>query len=254
MKQIKWFDRKFTFEGNQNIFPALLERLSGTAIRLEEKLKEVPKEALTISIDNSWSIKKNIGHLIDLEPLWQGRLKDIRNGETELRPADLLNEKTNLADHNKTPLEHLLAEFINIRQETIAMLEDSTEETVFKSALHPRLKIPMRTMDVVLFIAEHDDHHLARITELINLTYKEETIQSVPLVVAREQYRVKFDFDISFTNGGSLQGKEFKLDLSTNTITNEELADYIVKDLRLLMVGETKIYNKEIINETHKRI
>ncbi len=25
----------------------------------------------------------------------------------------------------------------------------------------------MRTMDLYLFVAEHDDHHLARITELI---------------------------------------------------------------------------------------
>ena len=253
MKQINWFDRKFTFEGNQNIFPALLERLSGTAIRLEQKLKDVPKETLTISIDNSWSIKKNIGHIIDIEPLWQGRLKDISNGESELRAADLLNEKTDLVEHNDTTLDQLLSELRNIRKETIAMLKDSTEETVFKSALHPRLKIPMRTMDVVLFIAEHDDHHLARITELINLTYKH-VAQSLTPVIPNDQYRVKFDFDISFTNGGSLQGKEFRLDLSTNTITKEELADYIVQDLRLLMVGEIKIYNKEIINETHKRI
>jgi hypothetical protein len=53
--------------------------------------------------------------------------------------------------------------------QTIAMIENLNEEQIFKSALHPRLKIPMRTMDLFLFVAEHDDYHLARITELARL-------------------------------------------------------------------------------------
>lgn len=64
---------------------------------------------------------------------------------------------------------------------------------------------------------------------------------------------VKFDFEIYFTNGGSLKGADFRLDITSDTISDKELADYIVKDLRLLMVGQTKILNKEIINETRKR-
>ncbi len=176
MKQEKWFDRKFNFDNNQNIFPSILERLSGTPIRLEEKVKEVSEETLILSLDDSWSIKENIGHLIDLEPLWQGRLHDIISGQTELRPADLLNSKIVLANHNDTPIEILLAEFKKIRNETITALKLITEEAVFKAALHPRLKMPMRTMDLFVFVAEHDDHHLVRITELIasspNLFYK----------------------------------------------------------------------------------
>lgn len=66
--------------------------------------------------------------------------------------------------------------------------------------------------------------------------------------------RVKFDFEIYFTNGGSLKGEGFRLDIKSDTISDKELANYIVKDLRLLMVEQTKIINKEIINEEHKRI
>jgi hypothetical protein len=33
--------------------------------------------------------------------------------------------------------------------------------------LHPRLKQPMRLVDHLYFVAEHDDHHLARIWEMI---------------------------------------------------------------------------------------
>ncbi len=65
--------------------------------------------------------------------------------------------------------------------------------------------------------------------------------------------RVKFDFEIYFTNGGSIKGEDFRLDILGDDISDKELIDYIVQDLRLLMVGETKILNKEIITEPHKR-
>jgi len=65
--------------------------------------------------------------------------------------------------------------------------------------------------------------------------------------------RVKFDFEIYFTNGGSIKGEDFRLDITGDDISDRELADYIVEDLRLLMVGQTKILNKEIFSEAHKR-
>ncbi len=65
--------------------------------------------------------------------------------------------------------------------------------------------------------------------------------------------RVKFDFEIYFTNGGSIKGEDFRFDISGDNIPDEDLADYIVADLRLLMVGQTKILNKVIFEEQHKR-
>lgn len=169
MKQVKWFDRKFDFDNEQNIFPSIHERLLGTPLRLEEKFKSIPSAILKDRIDNTWSIKENVGHLIDLEPLWQGRFEDIKNGQLELRVADLQNTKTNLANHNDTPIDELLSTFRQLRQHTIRLLENIDDITIFKSALHPRLKTPMRTMDLFLFVAEHDDHHLARITEIVKI-------------------------------------------------------------------------------------
>ena len=65
--------------------------------------------------------------------------------------------------------------------------------------------------------------------------------------------RVKFDFEIEFTNGGGIQGQGFRLDIEGDTISDKDLADYIVKDMRLLMVAEVRILNKEIFTEKHKR-
>lgn len=181
MGQIKWFDRKFDGAAQQNIFPSVMERLGGTPARLDEKFAFiagafadpsglVPDDILMRKVDGTWSIKENLGHLSDLEPLWQGRLEDIINGATELRPTDLQNRNTDLANHNDRPVDELLYSFRQIRMKTLSMLEKIDEPTIFRSALHPRLKTPMRTLDLFLFVADHDDHHLARITELLKLS------------------------------------------------------------------------------------
>jgi arylformamidase len=66
--------------------------------------------------------------------------------------------------------------------------------------------------------------------------------------------RVKFDFELDFSNGGGLQGQDFRLDIGGEDISEEQLARYIVEDMRLLMVEEVRILNKEIIAERHKRV
>ncbi|WP_066811647.1 cyclase family protein [Sphingomonas asaccharolytica] len=65
--------------------------------------------------------------------------------------------------------------------------------------------------------------------------------------------RVCFDFEVDFSNGGGIQGQDFRLDINGDDITDEKLAAYIIADLRLLMVGEVRILNKRIIAERHKR-
>ena len=66
-------------------------------------------------------------------------------------------------------------------------------------------------------------------------------------------HRVQFDFEIDFSNGGGIQGRDFRLDIPGDDISDRELADYLVADMRLLMVGAVRIHNKRIIAETHKR-
>src|SRR5438552_6322187 len=65
--------------------------------------------------------------------------------------------------------------------------------------------------------------------------------------------RVQFDFEVEFTNGGGIQGQGFRLDIAGDDITDQELADYLVNDMRLLMVGEVHIHHKTILVEQHKR-
>ena len=65
--------------------------------------------------------------------------------------------------------------------------------------------------------------------------------------------RVVFDFDVRFSNGGGIQGQDFRLDVAGDDIADDALAAYIIRDLRLLMVAEVRILNKRIVAEPHKR-
>jgi hypothetical protein len=53
--------------------------------------------------------------------------------------------------------------------EFVRRLDEYDATFVERTALHPRLKMKIRVIDLAFFIAEHDDHHLARISELIRL-------------------------------------------------------------------------------------
>jgi len=170
MRQTNWFDRKFDFSTTDNILPAIIERLIGTPIRIREKISGIELQRLVIQPAGKWSVLEQIGHLSDLEPLWQERLQDILSGAKELRLADLTNQKTTQAGHNKKTVADLLTEFERLRKKTIDQLAMLSDNDVFKSSLHPRLKTPMRTQDLFVFVADHDDHHLAKMTENLRNT------------------------------------------------------------------------------------
>lgn len=73
------------------------------------------------------------------------------------------------------------------------------------------------------------------------------------MTCAGVQHRVRFDFEIEFGNGGGLQGRDFRLDIDGDDIDDAALADLVVRDLRLLMVARTRILNKVVFAEAHKR-
>ena len=166
MRRTKWVEREFEFNLPVGVFPCVVERLRGTPARLEEMVRALPAQVLTARRGDAWSIQEHVGHLVDLDELHEGRLEDYAQRLETLRPADLSNRKTYEAGHNDAVLENLLASFRAARTRFVRRLESLSEEEVAVSALHPRLGQPMRVIDMALFVAEHDDHHLATITEL----------------------------------------------------------------------------------------
>ena len=162
-----WFERKFDFSFPVDLYPEIIERLRGTPARIEERVSNVPTALLTRRDGDKWSIQENIGHLLDLDELFAGRFEDYERGLERLRAADLLNQKTHQAQHNSRPAAEILREFRQGRLALVARLESQPPEYFCRTALHPRLNTPMRVTDLLYFVAEHDDHHLARISELL---------------------------------------------------------------------------------------
>ena len=118
---------------------------------------------------DTWSIQENIGHLLDLEPLWAGRIDDILAGVETMREADLTNRKTHEANHHGTNVDTLAGAFREARHWLVARLGELDADDFARSANHPRLRQPMRIVDLCLFVADHDDYHLARTTELTRI-------------------------------------------------------------------------------------
>ncbi len=169
-----WFERKFDFSFPVELLPNLCARLRGTPARLEEALRGHSREVLCWKALEKWSAQEHAGHLVDLEPLWLARVDDYVTASDQLTATDLRNRKTDEANHNARQLEQILTEF-RARREGLLKRVDELDMSLFAQAIpHPRLKTPMRLVDHLYFVAEHDDHHLARIWELVN------TVRSKP--------------------------------------------------------------------------
>jgi uncharacterized damage-inducible protein DinB len=165
-----WFERKFDFTFPVEQHPNLCVRLRGTPVRLEEIVRSADRAVLirTPRENDKWSAQEHAGHLLDLEPLWLARVDDYLMKASQLTVADLSNRKTSEAQHNLRPIEEILAEFRSARSRLVSRVENIDPAIFDRASLHPRLKTPMRLVDHLYFVAEHDDHHLAHILAMIN--------------------------------------------------------------------------------------
>lgn len=167
MIQMPWTERTFNFDFPIGVFPGIIERIRGTPARIGELVKGVPHNMLTRRANGRWSVNEHIGHLIDLDDLDQVRLDEFIARAEVLSAADMSNRRTYEAGYNDVAAATLLDYFTARRTELVQRLEELAEEDVARKALHPRLNVHMRLVDWTYFVAEHDDHHLARIRELI---------------------------------------------------------------------------------------
>jgi uncharacterized damage-inducible protein DinB len=173
VERMEWIKRQFSFGLPVEMYPNVVERVRGTPARLEDLTRGLAPETLARRDGDKWSIQEQAGHLLDLEPLGMNRLDDYEQERETLHAADMENRRTHGANHNANTIENILAAFRAERMELVRRLDEYDEAFVQRTALHPRLQMQIRPLDLVFFIAEHDDHHLARISELRRLFIKQ---------------------------------------------------------------------------------
>ncbi len=166
IQQTPWFERSFHFDFPVGLFPVIFSRLEGSIFRLHSILLNADDEYCSHSTQG-WSVKEHLGHLYDLEELWWKRLLDFQQNKVVLSAADLTNKKTAEAGHNEKTLEQLLQQFTLERQKLLETIYGFDAELLSRTSVHPRLNQPMRLIDSLYFVAEHDDHHIAAISNLL---------------------------------------------------------------------------------------
>lgn len=167
MNTLKWFDRKMTFGLPKEMLPFYLERLDGTLARLEKKVSGVPDSVLSSKPDGKWSVKQHIGHLSEVDGIANRRIREMLDGVPEMSPAVFEPQ-----DYNPWPMNRVLEQFREQRKANLDAYKAIPESGLLRSSLHPRLKVMMTPVDLAWFDAEHDDHHLVKINEIISTFQK----------------------------------------------------------------------------------
>ncbi len=168
MDRQKWIDKKFQFDLSQDSYNIILNKLKKNPEIIFKLVSNLPEGILINGEGNHWSIKENVGHLIDLEDLHDGRIDDFIVGKEILRSADLNNKKTDEANHNAKNINDLLNQLKNVRESFVKRMQELDAPVLSKSSKHPRLNQQMRPIDMAQFVLEHDEHHIQTIKELIS--------------------------------------------------------------------------------------
>jgi uncharacterized damage-inducible protein DinB len=158
-----WVNRTFNFDFPASLYPNVLARIRGAPPRLEDAIRGLGRAELITRREAKWSIQENAGHLLDEEDLFWRRLQEYLAGAATLTPAPYQHVELK---HNERQIESILSEFRAARQRQLEVLDGLRSDDFARSAWHARLKVNMRLVDHLFFVAEHDDHHLARIWEL----------------------------------------------------------------------------------------
>jgi hypothetical protein len=167
MNTLRWFDRQMTFGLPKEMLPFYLERLDGTIPRIERKVRGLNEIQLIARPDGKWSIKQHIGHLAEVDQVANKRIGEMRSGADVMSPAVFEPQ-----DYNPWPLDKVLDFFLSTRHTNLDAYRAIPEEDLLKASKHPRLGVMMTPVDLAWFDAEHDDHHLVKINEIISTLTK----------------------------------------------------------------------------------
>ncbi len=167
MRLTPWSDRHLAFGKGLDELPVLLERLNGTAARLVALTAHVPRERLRLRPYGSWSVAEHIGHLIYLQDRLEERVDDFAARRQELCWIDMAEQVTALERHRSQDLGDLIEEFRLKRTYFVKRVNEFDPGALRHRAINRCRGISMTAVDMVLYVAEHDDHHLAAMRRIL---------------------------------------------------------------------------------------
>lgn len=163
MELIPWSQRQLEFGRPLDELPVLLERIRGTSARLSALIAHAPMEHLQLQLNGKWSVMEHLGHLITLQDRFDGRAEDFERERDRLCEISLHDQEPILQAHRRRTVGDALEEFRLKREAFAHRVARFKDDVLNHTSFHPCQNKRMRPMDMLFWIAEHDDHHLATI-------------------------------------------------------------------------------------------
>jgi DinB superfamily len=167
MYPVPWSQRKFDYGRSLDELPVLLERVQGTTARLSAVLSRQPLQNLHLRVQGKWSVMEHIGHLITLQDRFEPRVDDFELRRDRLSDINLKDQQPIIQGHRLRAVGDVLEEFRLKRLAFAKRVERLHRGALEHVAYHACQDRSMRPMDMLFWIAEHDDHHLASIRGLL---------------------------------------------------------------------------------------
>lgn len=145
---------------DENLIDALENGLS----QLESFFSNIPFEKLEYRyLENKWTIKDILLHLIDAERIFSYRALRIGRGDVTPLPGFEENDYVPNAMANTRSLENLITEFKAVRNSTLLLFKNFTKEQLLNIGTASNNLISVRAIGFI--ISGHQNHHLKIIEE-----------------------------------------------------------------------------------------
>lgn len=153
---------------------SVAEALNASHGQLKDFLLDLPeKDALLSYAPSKWTIKEIVQHLTDTERIMSYRALCIARGETASLPGFDENAYAATSGANHRRWEHLVEEFLYLRQTTIQLFRSFNSAQLQQEGIANGNKITPNALGFI--IAGHALHHLSVIKDRYLLSQPQKT-------------------------------------------------------------------------------
>jgi hypothetical protein len=146
--------------------PSIFVILGSTGWRLRELLTELPAALLTKPLDEGWSLKHAVAHLLDTEDVIAGRIRRILTEDNPYIESIDPTARLKQGGYLKRDVDDLLSDFEMTRNFGLTWLKTVPEEKLARLGTHDEAGV-ISAADHAHQWAYHDLMHLKKIESML---------------------------------------------------------------------------------------
>lgn len=107
---------------------------------------------------DKWSIKTVIGHIADVERLWNYRILRIARNDVRELPGYDRDVFAEMSSCDNLPLSKVLNDYYAVRNSTVSLIDNLTEEAITRVGEFNNHAFSVRA--IIYLIGGHETHHI----------------------------------------------------------------------------------------------